>query len=100
MNTYVTPRVFGGKEAAVWLCVDRIEGKTVVLLDDQEKTVCLDTAAYEALVGRAPAESDVLAAEVADGRVNRISSRYLMHLHMNAERKMHGLNPHTKRWPL
>ena len=69
MNTYVTPRVFGGKEAAVWLCVDRIEGKTVVLLDDQEKTVCLDTAAYEALVGRAPAESDVLAAEVAEGRV-------------------------------
>ena len=69
MNIYVTPRIFGGKEAAVWLCVDRIEGNTVVLMDDEEKIYRLDSASYETLVGRTPAESDVLSAEVNDGRI-------------------------------
>ena len=69
MNIYVTPRIFGGKEAAVWLCIDRIEGNTVVLLDDGEQVYHLNAAAYEILVGRAPAESDVLSAEVNDGRI-------------------------------
>ena len=69
MNIYVTPRIFGGKEAAVWLCVDRIEGNTAVLTDDREKIYTLDVTAYTALVGRAPAESDVLSAEVNDGRI-------------------------------
>ena len=69
MNIYVTPRIFGGKEAAVWLCIDRIEGNTVVLLDDGEQVYHLNAAAYETLVGRAPAESDVLSAEVNDGRI-------------------------------
>ena len=37
MNTYAYPRVLGRKEATVWLCIDRIEGDLVVLLDDREK---------------------------------------------------------------
>ena len=69
MNIYVTLRSIGEKEATVWLCVDRIEGNTVVLLDDEEKIYRLDSASYETLVGRTPAESDVLSAEVNDGRI-------------------------------
>lgn len=74
MNIYVTPRIFGGKEAAVWLCIDRIEGNTVVLLDDGEKIYRLDSASYETLVGRTPAESDVLTATVENGTV--LTARY------------------------
>lgn len=53
----------------MWLCVDRIEGNTVVLMDDEEKIYHLDRPAYRVLVGREPAESDVLTAEVAEGRI-------------------------------
>ena len=74
MNIYVTPRIFGGKEAAVWLCIDRIEGNTVVLLDDGDQVYHLNAAAYETLVGRAPAESDVLTATVENGTV--LTARY------------------------
>ena len=69
MNTYVRPCLIGGKEAAMWLCVDRTEGDTVVLMDDQEKIYRLERAAYVAMVGRDPAESDILTAEVREGRV-------------------------------
>ena len=50
----------------MWLCIDRIEGDTVVLLDDREKVYCLTADAYVALVGRAPAEGDMLTAEVEE----------------------------------
>ena len=53
----------------MWLCVDRIEGNTVVLLDDEENTYRLDRAAYAALVGRDPAESEVLSARVGEGSI-------------------------------
>ena len=53
----------------MWLCVDRIEGNTVVLLDDEEKIYRLDRATYTATVGKAPAESDVLSAEVEGERI-------------------------------
>ena len=53
----------------MWLCVDRMEGDTVVLLDDAEQTYTLSVAAYTAAVGRPPAESDILRAEVRDGRI-------------------------------
>lgn len=69
MNIYVTPRIIGGKEAAVWLCIDRIEGNTVVLLDDGEQVYHLNAAAYETLVGRDPREGDVISAETADSTI-------------------------------
>ena len=53
----------------MWLCVDRIEGNTAVLLDDGERVYHLTVAAYIALVGRAPAESDVISAEVREGSI-------------------------------
>ncbi len=53
----------------MWLCIDRVEGEAVVLLDDEETVYRLDRAAYAAMVGRAPAESDVLKAEIEDGRI-------------------------------
>lgn len=48
----------------MWLCVDRIEGTAVVLLDDEETVYRLSCADYTALTGRAPAESDILSAAV------------------------------------
>ena len=53
----------------MWLCVDRIEGNTVVLLDNGEQVYRLSAADYETLVGRPPAESDVLSVEMDDGRI-------------------------------
>ena len=53
----------------MWLCVDRIEEDTVVLLDDEERVYRLSRAAYTATVGRAPAESDILSAEVEGERI-------------------------------
>ena len=53
----------------MYLCVDRIEGNTVVLLDDEEKLYHMDVPAYVALVGRKPAESDVLTADVVEGSI-------------------------------
>ena len=53
----------------MWLCIDRIEGETVVLLDDEERVYRLTAAAYTAMVGRDPAESDVLKAEAEDGQI-------------------------------
>ena len=53
----------------MWLCVDRIEANTVVLLDDEEAVYRLSTADYTRLTGKAPAESDILTAEVREGRV-------------------------------
>lgn len=53
----------------MWLCIDRIEENTVVLLDDQEKIYCLAADAYIALVGREPAEGDMLTAEVEEGSI-------------------------------
>ncbi|MBR6782791.1 MAG: DUF3006 domain-containing protein [Clostridia bacterium] len=53
----------------MWLCVDRIEENTVVLLDDQEKVYCLAADAYIAMVGRKPAEGDMLTAEIEEGSI-------------------------------
>lgn len=53
----------------MWLCVDRMEKETVVLLDDEERAYSLSRADYMALVGVPPAESAVLAAEIRDGRI-------------------------------
>ena len=53
----------------MWLCVDRVEGNTVVLLDDGERVYSLHRAAYTAMVGKDPAESDILAAEVEGDRI-------------------------------
>ena len=70
MNIISCPRSVGiRKEPAMWLCVDRIEGSTVVLLDDREIVYRLPCADYAALVGREPAESDILDAVIEDGRI-------------------------------
>ncbi len=53
----------------MWLCVDRIEGDTVILLDDDEKSYTLSRAAYIILVGQAPSESDILSAEAEGDRI-------------------------------
>ncbi len=53
----------------MWLCVDRIEGDTVILLDDGETSYALSRAEYARLVGKDPAESDVLSAEVEADRI-------------------------------
>lgn len=53
----------------MWLCVDRIETDTVILLDDNERIYRLSLSAYTDLVGIPPAESDVLSATVEDGRI-------------------------------
>ena len=53
----------------MYLCVDRIEGNTVVLQDDEEKLYRVDVPTYVALVGREPVESDVLTAEMAEGSI-------------------------------
>jgi hypothetical protein len=51
------------------LCVDRIEGDTVLLLDESERPYPLSRAEYAAMVGKAPAESDMLQAEVQSGAI-------------------------------
>ena len=48
----------------MWLCVDRIEKDNVILMNDEEIIYHLSVAEYTALTGRAPAESDILSAEV------------------------------------
>ena len=69
MNICILPREIGEKEAAMWLCVDRIEGDTVVLTDESEKIYRLRIADYAALTGKDPAESDVLTAEAEGDRI-------------------------------
>lgn len=53
----------------MWLCVDRIEGDTVVLTDESKGLYRLSRADYTALTGREPAESDILAAEAEGDRI-------------------------------
>ena len=53
----------------MWLCIDRIEGNTVVLLDDREKVYSLTADAYIALTGRAPADGDMLTVEIEEGSI-------------------------------
>ena len=53
----------------MWLCVDRIEGDTVVLTDEGERLYRMARADYTALTGREPAESDMLSAEVEGDRI-------------------------------
>ncbi len=53
----------------MWLCVDRIEKETVILLDDEENAYPLSRADYTALTGIPPKESAILAAELRDGRI-------------------------------
>ncbi len=58
-----------GKEPLMWLCVDRIEGDTVVLTDENERLYRIARADYTALTGRDPAESDMLSAEAEGDRI-------------------------------
>lgn len=58
----------------MWLCIDRIVAGKVVLLDDEDGKYTLTVEDYMSLVGREPRESDVLAAEIADGHV--VSATY------------------------
>ncbi len=58
----------------MWLSVDRIEGETVVLIDDANVIRQLSVADYTALAGRAPQESDVLEG-IIDG--DRITAAYV-----------------------
>lgn len=58
----------------MWLCVDRIEKDTVILLDDDERVYPLSRADYTALVGIPPAESAMLAVEIRDGCI--VSAAY------------------------
>lgn len=53
----------------MWLCVDRREGRIVVLSDDREGLYRLPLDRYLALTGREPEEADVLAAEVVEGEI-------------------------------
>ncbi len=53
----------------MWLCVDRIEKDTVILLDDRDTVYSITCNDYVALVGLPPAESAILAAEVKEGRI-------------------------------
>lgn len=69
MNTYVTSPRGTERGPLMWLCVDRIEGDTVVLTDEDEKLYRLKVADYIALTGRDPAESDVLTAEAEGDRI-------------------------------
>jgi hypothetical protein len=58
----------------MWLCVDRIEKDTVILIGDDERVYPLSRADYTALVGFSPVESAILAAEIRDGRI--VSAAY------------------------
>ena len=53
----------------MWLCVDRIENTLVVLVSDEDNILRLPVADYVRLTGKPPAESDILQAEVVDGRI-------------------------------
>lgn len=53
----------------MWLCVDRIEGDTVVLTDESERLYHLKRTDYRTLTGREPAESDILSAETDGDRI-------------------------------
>lgn len=59
----------------MWLCVDRMEGNTVVLVDDDAAALSLSRAEYTALTDREPRESDVLTAEV-DRNGHVVSAAY------------------------
>ena len=59
----------------MWLCVDRMEGNTVVLVDDDAAVISLSRTEYTALTGCEPRESDVLTAEV-DGEGLVVSATY------------------------
>ena len=53
----------------MWLCVDRIEGDTVVLTDESEQLYRLKVVEYAALTGKDPVESDMLTAKVEGDRI-------------------------------
>ena len=52
----------------MWLCVDRVEGDTVILVDENAAVLTLPHHTYKTLTGRAPRESDVLRAELENGQ--------------------------------
>lgn len=53
----------------MWLCVDRMEFETVLLMDDDEKMYALSADAYTALTGCPPREGDMVEGTVTDGVV-------------------------------
>ena len=53
----------------MWLCVDRTEAGTVILISDEEQIYQLPTDEYVRLTGYSPAESTMLKAEIRDGRI-------------------------------
>lgn len=53
----------------MWLCVDRVEGNTVILIDDEAAVLSLPCEVYVTLTSKEPRESDMLRAEVKDGQI-------------------------------
>lgn len=53
----------------MWLCVDRVEGDTVILVDDNAAVLSIPRTAYEALTGVPPLESDMLLVSMKDGEI-------------------------------
>lgn len=52
----------------MWLCVDRVEGNTVILIDDEAAVLSLPREVYVTLTSKEPRESDVLRAELENGQ--------------------------------
>lgn len=58
----------------MWLSVDRIEGKMVILISDKEEIYSMSAEAYTALVGQAPKEAHMLSCELQGDAIR--SARY------------------------
>lgn len=58
----------------MWLSLDRIEGDTVILIDDNEGLYHVTASAYETLTGLSPRETHMLWCEVRDGVI--LSARF------------------------
>ena len=52
----------------MWLCVDRVEGNAVILIDDEAAVLSLPREVYVTLTSKEPRESDVLRAELENGQ--------------------------------
>lgn len=85
----------------MWLTVDRIEENTVILLDREEVLYTLSVKDYTAMAGEPPAESRVLDAQVAEGRIlTLISSPEETERRLSAARdRLKRLAARPKKWP-
>ena len=57
----------------MWVSVDRIEGRTVILCGDDDKAYTVTVEDYSSLCGRSPRESDMLTATVEDHTVTSLA---------------------------